>query len=131
MKTIILASRLALTTLTVNGQRQALFVTSAASSTSDLQVSNRLVLLGFNVTRVIDTASQASDATLRTLDTKSEIRMRLDLISASTEDTASTRAQNLASTVSAQMSPRRPRRRRQTRDEWFPARERSGNVRRR
>ena len=43
--------------------KQALLVTGATPSTSDLQVSNRLELLGFTVTRIADTVSQMSDAT--------------------------------------------------------------------
>jgi hypothetical protein len=65
MRTIIktiFASLLYLFSLAAHAQKQALFVTSAASSTSDLQISNRLGLLGFNVTRVVDTVSATTNA---------------------------------------------------------------------
>lgn len=62
MKIILLASVLALTSLTANAQRQALFVTSAAGNNTDTAVQARLAELGYTVTRVTDTASQTSDA---------------------------------------------------------------------
>src|SRR5262245_28296351 len=48
---------------TMAAPKQALFVTGATPSTTDLQISNRLELLGFTVTRIADTLSQTSDAT--------------------------------------------------------------------
>ena len=58
----ILAILVCLLSLAAHAEKQALFVTSAASSTSDLQISNRLSLLGFTVTRVVDTVSQTTNA---------------------------------------------------------------------
>src|SRR5256885_7975776 len=43
-------------------QKQALFLTTGTPTAGDVAVQNRLVQLGFNVTRVTDTASQSSDA---------------------------------------------------------------------
>src|SRR5947207_10816797 len=43
-------------------QKQALFLTTATPTAGDVAVQNRLLQLGFNVTRVTDTASQSSDA---------------------------------------------------------------------
>jgi len=43
-------------------QRQALFLTAGTPTSGDVAVQNRLVQLGFTVTRVTDTASQSSDA---------------------------------------------------------------------
>jgi hypothetical protein len=42
--------------------KQVLFLTTGTPTAGDLAVQNRLLQLGFNVTRVTDTASQSSDA---------------------------------------------------------------------